>query len=117
MKAATNGKPITDFPRPEGINEVAIDPLTGLLARFEQPDARTEVFVRGTEPTEVAPPPSAEPTEVEPLSTPTEGIPSEVSEPDGPDEAPTAPAPKDEDTRDADDATEPEVSRVKKDPH
>jgi penicillin-binding protein 1A len=67
MKAATAGKPVTEFSRPNGVTELSIDPATGLLARFEQSDALTEVFVRGTEPTEVAP---VAPEEGEPASVP-----------------------------------------------
>jgi penicillin-binding protein 1A len=71
MKAATAGKPSTDFPRPEGVIEAAIDPDTGLLARYGQANAKTEVFVRGTEPTEVAPEPPAAAPEL-PTTSPVE---------------------------------------------
>jgi len=59
MKAATAGKPSVDFPRPPGVVEVAIDPETGLLARYNQSNPKREVFVSGSEPTEVAPEPLA----------------------------------------------------------
>ena len=54
MKAAHEGRPPTDFPRPPDVVVVKIDPATGLLARPDQEDAIDEVFLRGTEPTEVA---------------------------------------------------------------
>ncbi len=60
MKAAHEGKPATQFPRPSGIVEVEIDPETGLLARYGQNDAVTEIFLPGTEPKETAPEPSLE---------------------------------------------------------
>jgi penicillin-binding protein 1A len=59
MKAAHAGTAVTEFPRPSGLIEVPIDPQTGLLARMGQSDAKTEVFLTGTEPTETAPEPSA----------------------------------------------------------
>ncbi len=55
MKAAHEGKPATEFPRPAEVIDVLVDPETGLLARYEQVDAREEVFLRGTEPVETAP--------------------------------------------------------------
>jgi penicillin-binding protein 1A len=56
MKEATKGKPKGDFPRPAGIVAVQIDPKTGKLAFPGQADAIEEVFLAGTEPTDVAPP-------------------------------------------------------------
>lgn len=55
MAAATKGRPVTDFPRPADVVVVKIDPTTGLLAREGQEDAIDEVFLQGTEPTEIAP--------------------------------------------------------------
>ncbi len=54
MKGALAGKPATDFPRPPGLLVAKIDPETGKLAREEQEDALTELFLPGTEPTETA---------------------------------------------------------------
>lgn len=54
MKVAHQGKPTTEFPRPSGIVEERIDPKTGLLARFDQEDAVSELFLDGTVPDEVA---------------------------------------------------------------
>jgi penicillin-binding protein 1A len=54
MEHATEGRPVVDFAEPSGIVRVRIDPATGLLAYEGQDDALEEVFVEGTEPTEVA---------------------------------------------------------------
>ncbi len=73
MKVAHEGKPPTEFPRPSKIVEQQIDPASGLLARFEQADALTEVFLDGTAPTETAPEPGAAPpapSEPSPTATP-----------------------------------------------
>lgn len=55
MKAAHQGKPATEFPRPPGVIEQRIDPETGLLARYDQDDAPMELFLDGTAPVDVAP--------------------------------------------------------------
>lgn len=57
MRAATEGTPRVDFPRPSGVVTAQIDPATGLLAYEGQDDAMEEVFLEGTEPTERASPP------------------------------------------------------------
>lgn len=51
MRAAHQGKPPREFPVPEGVTAVRIDPRTGKLAGREVP-GRTEYFLAGTEPTE-----------------------------------------------------------------
>lgn len=51
MTQAHRGLPQRDFPVPEGVVEVQIDPLTGLLAGDRVP-GRSEYFLTGTEPTE-----------------------------------------------------------------
>jgi penicillin-binding protein 1A len=56
MKAAHQGKPVRDFEVPEGVVQVRIDPVTGLLAGRSVP-GRVESFLAGTEPTTNAPPP------------------------------------------------------------
>ncbi len=66
MKVAHQGKPSTQFPRPSKIVEQLIDPASGLLARFDQEDALTEVFLDGTVPTETAPEAAPAPTETPP---------------------------------------------------
>jgi penicillin-binding protein 1A len=60
MKAAHQGKPAADFPPAPGVVRVKIDPKTGLRAREDQEGAIEEVFLEGTEPTEVAPEPEIE---------------------------------------------------------
>ncbi|XXS99668.1 PBP1A family penicillin-binding protein [Sorangium sp. So ce363] len=60
MKQAHAKRPAADFPVPNGVVRVKIDPLTGLLAREGQEDAIEEVFVAGTEPTEEAQVPEAD---------------------------------------------------------
>ena len=57
VRAATEGRPVVQFPRPSGVEEAQIDPVTGLLAYEGQEDAITEVFLEGTVPSDVARPP------------------------------------------------------------
>jgi penicillin-binding protein 1A len=57
MKAATDGKPRVDFPRPPGVVTVAIDRRTGELPYPDDPDVMDEIFLSGTEPTQQADPP------------------------------------------------------------
>jgi penicillin-binding protein 1A len=61
MKAAHDGHPSTDFPRPPGIAVVTIDPATGLIAYPGQTDAVEEEFLEGTVPTEVSTPDAGAP--------------------------------------------------------
>ncbi len=56
MKAAHAGLPAVDFPVPEGVEQVKIDPVSGKLAGSSVP-GRQEWFLAGTEPTQAAPPP------------------------------------------------------------
>lgn len=56
MKAAHESKPRAEFPRPNGVVTIAIDPKSGKKAAEGQSDAIDEVFLEGTEPTEVAEP-------------------------------------------------------------
>lgn len=55
MKAAHEGKPKIEFPRPPGVTTIAIDPKSGKRAASEE-GALDEVFLDGTEPTETAEP-------------------------------------------------------------
>lgn len=57
MRAAHDGRPKGEFPRPEGLVTVKIDPGTGKLAPEGAENALEEIFLAGTEPTEVALPP------------------------------------------------------------
>ncbi|MGO9838409.1 MAG: penicillin-binding protein 1A [Polyangiaceae bacterium] len=61
MKAAHEGKPRIDFPRPTGVVTVPIDARTGNLPYTDDPDVLNETFLAGTEPSVTAePPPPAE---------------------------------------------------------
>jgi len=57
MKAAHEGKPRLDFARPPGVVTVTIDARTGKLPYVDDTGTLDEVFLAGTEPTKVAPPP------------------------------------------------------------
>ena len=53
MKVAHDKKPSSDFPRPAGVVTVRIDKKTGKLPPEGDEDVMDEVFLAGTEPTEV----------------------------------------------------------------
>jgi penicillin-binding protein 1A len=57
MKAALGNRPTVEFPMPAGLVTTRIDPKSGKLAYDNQQDAIEEIFLEGTEPTEVATPP------------------------------------------------------------
>jgi len=67
MKAAHEGRPVSDFPRPNSIVTTRVDPATGLLAYDGQLDSVEEEFLDGTVPNETADPsaPSSEETAVD----------------------------------------------------
>jgi penicillin-binding protein 1A len=54
MKAAHEGRPRGDFPRPPGVDVVTIDKRTGKLPYQDDADSMEEVFLSGTAPTDVA---------------------------------------------------------------
>ena len=54
MKAAHEGKPRAEFPKPPGIVAVAIDPKSGKLAGPNDEGTIDEVFLEGTEPSETS---------------------------------------------------------------
>lgn len=56
MKEAEDDLPVRDFEVPPGVQQVRIDPVTGLLAGRSVP-GRLESFLEGTAPTAEAPPP------------------------------------------------------------
>ena len=58
MKAAHEGRPVTEFSRPGSVVTARVDPVTGLLARDED-TAIEEEFLEGTAPSELAPEPDA----------------------------------------------------------
>ena len=53
MERALRGRPREPFPVPEGVVMARIDPRTGKLAAPQDPEARLEVFVAGTEPNQM----------------------------------------------------------------
>lgn len=57
MKVAHETRPPSEFPRPQGLTALKIDPRTGKLPYDGEVDTLEEVFLAGTEPTEVAPVP------------------------------------------------------------
>ncbi len=52
MREALKGRPVQNFPIPDGVEFAKIDPKTGLLAREDTKDAVFECFKKGTVPTE-----------------------------------------------------------------
>jgi len=50
MRKALAGKPALDFPRPDTVVSVSIDPATGCPAQEENPKKRDEFYISGTEP-------------------------------------------------------------------
>jgi membrane carboxypeptidase/penicillin-binding protein len=55
MRQALSARPAVDFPRPDAIVSVSIDPATGFLATPDCPEKRDEVYIPGTEPNEYCP--------------------------------------------------------------
>ncbi|HJV48400.1 MAG TPA: PBP1A family penicillin-binding protein [Geothrix sp.] len=68
MDKVVASRPAGDFPKPETVLTLSIDPTTGLLARDECPQKHDEFFISGTEPREYctehgsAPPQPVEPS-------------------------------------------------------
>jgi penicillin-binding protein 1A len=56
MRAAHEGRPLTEFPRPPGVVSVSIDKKTGKLPFEGDADVMDEIFLPGTEPTEIGSP-------------------------------------------------------------
>jgi len=65
MKQAVAGRPVIDFPVPEGVTFAQIDRATGLRAAAGQ-ESELEVFVKGSEPTQYTAPPEELPANPEP---------------------------------------------------
>jgi 1A family penicillin-binding protein len=55
MRAALAAKPVVDFPKPDTVIAVAIDPTTGYLATSSCLEKRDEFYIVGTQPTENCP--------------------------------------------------------------
>jgi 1A family penicillin-binding protein len=75
MNKALASRPAGDFPRPETVLTLSIDPTTGLLAREECPEKRDEFFISGTEPTTFCTTHGAEPPVPPVPPVPAEGTP------------------------------------------
>jgi penicillin-binding protein 1A len=69
MKAAHDGRPVTEFSRPGSIVTASIDSSTGLLARHED-SAVEEEFLEGTAPTDLSPEPDAGASHPAPIAAP-----------------------------------------------
>jgi len=52
MRKAVASKPAADFPRPDTVVSVSIDPATGTLATADCPVKRDEFYIAGSEPTQ-----------------------------------------------------------------
>jgi membrane carboxypeptidase/penicillin-binding protein len=55
MRKAVAAKPVADFPRPDTVVSVTIDPSTGFLATPDCPRKLDEFYIAGTEPSEYCP--------------------------------------------------------------
>jgi membrane carboxypeptidase/penicillin-binding protein len=55
MRKALASKPAVDFPRPDTVVSVSIDPVTGLLSNENCQKKREEFYIAGTEPSEYCP--------------------------------------------------------------
>ena len=55
MRPALAAEAAADFPQPDTVVSVSIDPATGYLATSDCPQKRDEFFITGTEPTEYCP--------------------------------------------------------------
>ncbi|GFE56248.1 transglycosylase domain-containing protein [Geobacter sp. AOG1] len=75
MRPALASRPAIDFPKPDTVVSVAIDPSTGYLANAECPEQRDELYIAGTEPTEYCPKHGGAPVNPppQPLPTPSDG--------------------------------------------
>jgi membrane carboxypeptidase/penicillin-binding protein len=63
MAKALAGKPAADFPKPDTVVAVAIDPGTGRLADENDPKKREEFYIMGTEPKAAQPEPAPLPAD------------------------------------------------------
>jgi len=68
MQVAHEGRPATEFHRPDGISTVRVDPATGLLPWPGQTDALLEEFLDGTEPERAAEEPAQRRSSLEKMS-------------------------------------------------
>jgi penicillin-binding protein 1A len=77
MRSAMHGRAPQDFPRPEGVEEVSLCPVSGLRAQFYCPDAYTDYYDAGSAPDACTPfqhllhrRPESEPESVPPEAPP-----------------------------------------------
>lgn len=61
MRQALAARPVVDFPKPDTVVSVSIDPATGKLATADCPVKRDEFYIAGTQPTEYCPKHGGEP--------------------------------------------------------
>ncbi len=73
MQSALAGKPVTDFPKPDSVVSVQIDPETSYLAVPGCLKKQDEVYIKGTEPVLYCPKHGG--NEVSPMSPPTRNTP------------------------------------------
>ncbi|HJV67052.1 MAG TPA: PBP1A family penicillin-binding protein [Geomonas sp.] len=69
MSAALAGKPAADFPKPDNVVAVTIDPTTGYLATPDCTAKKEEYYVAGTEPTQYCPKHGGKPVQPAPAAT------------------------------------------------
>ncbi len=55
MRSVLAAKPVVDFPKPDTVVSLQIDPATGFLATPDCPAKRDEFYIPGTEPTQYCP--------------------------------------------------------------
>ncbi|KAF0221919.1 MAG: 1A family penicillin-binding [Geobacteraceae bacterium] len=55
MRPVLAAKPVVDFPKPDTVVSVSIDPAKGYLATTDCPERRDEFYIMGTQPTENCP--------------------------------------------------------------
>jgi membrane carboxypeptidase/penicillin-binding protein len=55
MRSVLAGRPVVDFPKPDTVVSVSIDPATGCLATPNCPVKREEFYIAGTQPTVYCP--------------------------------------------------------------
>ena len=75
MRTALAGKPAVDFPKPDNVVSVSIDPTTGFLAAPDCPQKRDEFYLLGTEPTTYCPKHGGDRLNPPDLPPGTEGLP------------------------------------------
>ncbi len=61
MSKAVSLRPVIDFPKPDSVVDLSIDPTTGYLATEACPKKQDEFYISGTEPTEYCPKHGGEP--------------------------------------------------------